>query len=355
MDETTNLTPNLFGKDAVISPAPLAPSESPPLSFPLTLLFLALIVVGAGGPLAKHLGGRIYPIAYLAGGLAGISLPLVFIGGWRQRALGTSRLLLGRSIEQWSFFAVFVFFLALYGVTLFGPTPFIEPSVQAAAFLHGHSWVDAPGYMEQVGPICNTNLPVAKQLPGCDFSRFHGHTFLVHPPLAAIVMMPLVAAQRGVEGAEEYQPMVCVLLGAIEVALAWRLLLLLGMSTSARIWLTAFFGVGTTLWYEATIGASWDFVSVVSVLPTLLALNEVFGKARPWVVGAFAALAALGRNDMVMAAPAYALLLMVRGRRLLNLFGMLPGFCSSNEALRTDVCCWVLRPRQISGQRPSLM
>jgi len=276
--------------------------------------------------LAKHLGGRIYPIVYVAAGLAAVSLLLVFIGGWRQRALGSSRLLLGRSIEQWSFFAVFVFFLALYGVTLFGPTPFIEPSVQAAAFLHGHSWVDAPGYMEQVGPICNTNLPVAKQLPDCDFTRFHGRTFLVHPPLAAIVMMPLVAAHRGVEGAEEYQPMVCVLLGAIEVALAWRLLLLLGISTSARIWLTAFFGVGTTLWYEATIGASWDFVSVVSVLPTLLALNEVFGKARPWVVGVFAALAAMGRNDMVMAAPAYALLLMVRGRKLLNLFGMLPGF-----------------------------
>jgi len=116
------------------------------------------------------------------------------------------------------------------------------------------------------------------------------------------------------------------LLGAIEVALVWRLLLVMGMSTSAAIWLTAFFGFGTTLWYEATLGASWDFVLVVSLLPTLLALNELFGKARPWVVGVFAALAALGRNDLVMAWPFYGLLLLTRGRRIRDLFGMAPAF-----------------------------
>jgi hypothetical protein len=297
-------------------------------SVPILLMVLALVTVAGGGALVRHFGGTIYPIAYAAAVLAALSLPLLLLGGWRRQLLEASRLLLGRSMEQWSLFAIFVFFLAFYGITRFGPTPFYEPSVQAAAFLHGHAWVDAPGYMEQVGPICNTNLPIAKKLPDCDLTRFHGRTFLVHPPLAAIVMMPFVAAHGAVaDGADQYQPSVSVLLGAIEVALAWRLLLLLGMAVSTRIWLTAFFGIGTTLWYEAALGASWDFVSLVSVLPTLLALNEVFGKARPWLVGVFAALAALGRNDMAIAAPIYGLLLLtVRGRRLSSVFGMLPGF-----------------------------
>jgi hypothetical protein len=325
--EATNVAPQPGGKHAPAPPVPMPHPGSQSYSLPLALFFLALIVEGAGGQIVKHFGGSIYPIAYLGAWLAAIGLALVWIGGRREPALRASRLLLGASVEQWSSVAVFVFFLTLYGVTRQGPTPFNEPSVQAAAFLHGHSWVDAPGHMEQVGPICNINLPSAKRLPECDFTRYGNRTFLVHPPLAAIVMMPFVAAHGGdAAGAEQYQPTVSALLGALEVALAWRLLLVLGMSTFACLWLTAFFGLGTTLWYEATLGASWDFVLVVSVLPTLLALNELFGKGRPWLVGLFAALAALGRNDLVMAWPFYALLLLVRGRRIRELWWMGPGF-----------------------------
>jgi len=323
--EAANVAPPPLDEAA---PAPATPTcGAQSLALPATLFVLSLVTVGAGGLLLRHFGGAaIRPIAYLPALLAVLSLPLVLLGEWRRRALGASRLLLGRSLEQWANFAVLVFFLAFYLVTRAGPTPFYEPSVQAVAFVHGHSWVDAPGYMEQVGPLCNANLPIAKGLPGCDLTRFGGHTFLVHPPLAAIVMMPIVALHGGVvDGADVYQPSVCAVLGAIEVALAWRLLLLLGLSTSARIWLTAFFGIGTTLWYEATLGASWDFVLVVSLLPTLLALNEVFGRARPWLVGIFAALAALGRNDLVLAWPIYGALLLVRGRRLRDLFWMGPG------------------------------
>jgi hypothetical protein len=297
------------------------------VSLPIVLTVLSLAIVVGGGAVRRHLGGEICSTAYAAALLAALSLPLLLLGAIRQRKRGRTRLLLGLSVEHWSWLAVFIFFLAFYSITRAGPTPFYEPSVQAVAFLHGHSWVDAPGHMEQVGPLCTANLPIAKRLPECDFTRFHNRTFLVHPPLAAIVMMPFVAAHgRVVDGSDEYQPTVCALLGAIEVALVWHLLLLLGLSTSARIWLTAFLGIGTTLWYEATLGASWDFVLVVSILPTLLALNELFGKGRPWLVGIFAGLAALGRNDLVMAWPFYALLLLVRGKRIRDLFWMGPGF-----------------------------
>jgi hypothetical protein len=304
--QAANLAPQYdeLGAAAVRVPHPPAAPRS--VTLPISLLSLALVVVGAGAPLLIHFGGTVYPIAWAAAVLAVPALMLLLVGGWRRRAVGGTRLLLGLSIDQWSCFAVFIFFLGFYGITRGGPTPFYEPSAQAEAFVHGHSWVTVPDYMEQV--------------------RYHDHRFLVHPPLAGIVMMPIVAVMGGVDGADRYQPSVCAVMGAIEVALAWRLLLVLGMSTSAALWLTAFFGIGTTLWYEATLGSSWDFVLVVSVLPTLLALNEVFGKARPWVVGVLAALAALGRNDLVMAWPIYGLLLLLRGRGWRELFRMGPGF-----------------------------
>jgi hypothetical protein len=324
MDSTdaAKITPD--HEDSTAVPAPQAASRGVcSLWLPIALLALALAIVFIGGALVRHFGGTTDYTAYAAALLALLGLPALVAGQWRKKAR-----LLGCLPEQWSFFAVFVFVLALYGVTRFGATPFYEPSLQAEAFLHGHAWVDAPEYMEQVGPVCNTKLPIAKRLyPDCDLALFGGHTFLVHPPLAAIILMPIVAAHGGVAaGADRYQPSVAVVLGAIEMALAWRLLMLLGLPMSARLWLTAFFGLGTTIWYEATLGSSWDFVLVVSVLPTLLALNEVFGKARPWAVGLCAALAALGRNDLVLAWPAYALLLMARGRRLRNLLGLAPGF-----------------------------
>ena len=96
------------------------------------------------------------------------------------------------------------------------------------------------------------------------------------------------------------------------------------MGVAARVWLTLFFGVGTTFWYEATLGSSWDFSLLVTVPFTLAALGEVFGEARPWAVGVLAAVPALARYDMALAWPCYAGLLWVREKRTRELLAMLP-------------------------------
>ncbi len=318
------------GNDAAAG-EPAFPSQSAQagqtLGLSVILMAATLLAFALGAAIRRHIHAAIYPTAVAAAIAAGCALLLLIAAELRRRRRGRTRLMLGVSAQTWTFAGILLLFLEFYTMTLGGATPFYEPAAQAAAFLHGHSWVDVPGYMEQVGPICNVNLPIARRLPECSFTRYGNHTFLVHPPLAAIVMMPVVALHGGVvDGADRYQPEVCAVLGAIAVALAWRLLVIMGMSASACLWLTAFFGVGTTIWYEATLGSSWDFVLVVSLIPTLLALAELFGKARPWLVAVFAGLAALGRNDLVLAWPAYALLLMVRGRRMRDLFAMLPGF-----------------------------
>ena len=203
-----------------------------------------------------------------------------------------------------SFIGVFCAFLAFYSVTCsLEATRFNEPLRQSYAYLHGHVWVeDVPRYMEHV--------------------TWQGRIYLLHPPLAAILLMPVAL----IWGMETNQTAVSVALGALEVALAWRLLGLLGVKRTPRTWLTFFFAAGTTLWYEATVGNSWDFVLVVSVLATLLCLNELFGQARPGLLGFLTGAAALARNDLALAMPLYALLLLCRGRKPADLIWMIPGW-----------------------------
>lgn len=207
--------------------------------------------------------------------------------------------------DGWCAFAVGILFLAFYAATVSPPTPYNEHVRLAWSLLHGHSWVDAPSYMEHV--------------------VVDGRSYILHPPLSAILMLPAVA----IWGAGASQTAVSVVLGAISLALWWRLMDRLGLGVLAKVWLTAFMGVGTTFWYEATLGNSWDFALLASVPFTLAALGEVFGEARPWAVGVLAALAALARYDLVMAWPMYALMLAARGRRLREVAWMLPGFAGA--------------------------
>jgi len=202
--------------------------------------------------------------------------------------------------DGWCAFAVGILFLAFYAATTSQPTPYTEPVRQAYAFLHWRTWVDAPSYMEHV--------------------TWHGKSYLVHPPLAALITLPAVA----VWGLATNQTAISVVVGAVSLGLVWRLLGKIGLCPAARVWLMLFFGVGTTFWYEATLGSSWDFVVLASIPFTLAALAEIFGEARPWMVGLLAALAALARYDMIFAWPSYAALLWVRGRRAHELLSMLP-------------------------------
>ena len=125
------------------------------------------------------------------------------------------------------------------------------------ALLHGHAWIEQPpSFMER--------------------ANFAGHAYIVHPPLPALMLVPLVA----IFGPSLNQTLVSIVIGAFSVALVWRLCGLI--ASNAQVWLTVFFGLGTTFWYEATLGDSWNFAVVMSVPMTLLALNELFGKARPF-------------------------------------------------------------------------
>jgi hypothetical protein len=218
--------------------------------------------------------------------------------------------LMSLSLEGWSTLAVFIAFLAFYAVTGFAETGYNEQVRQAVAFLHGHTYIDAPeqSYIEyyQVGI----------------------YKYALQPPLPAIFLIPLAA----IWGIDAPQTAFSVILGAFDVALAWRLLGKFRLNVNARVWLTVFFGAGTVFWYQAIQGRTWDIPFVVAVLFTLAALIETFGNARPLWLGIFGGLAALSRYELVLIGPVYAALAYTRGRRIGELLWMAPGFVAAGVA-----------------------
>jgi len=170
--------------------------------------------------------------------------------------------------EMLSQFAVFVAFLAFYAITAGSDvSPFNEQVRQAVAFIHGHTYIDAPqSFLEhaQIGP----------------------YSYALHPPLPAFLLMPFVA----IWGMDTNQAMFSVLIGATNVALAWILLGRLEVKLNARIWLTLFFGCRTILWSETLFANTWTLPEMTAVTFELLALIELFGAARPLQVGVYAAL-----------------------------------------------------------------
>jgi len=208
-----------------------------------------------------------------------------------------------RRDELLSQVAVFILFLAFYAITAGSDTnPFNAHVRQAVAFVHGHTYIDAPNYIEhaQIGP----------------------YSYQLHPPLPAILLMPFAA----IWGFNTNQSYFSVVVGALDVALAWRLLGRFRLTLNARKWLTVFFGAGTIIWHETVDGSSWAVSMIVAVMITLLALDETFDEGRPAVVGLYAGIAALARYDLALVWPAYlALLLFWRRRTISELFWFIPG------------------------------
>lgn len=173
----------------------------------------------------------------------------------------------------------------------------------AEAMLHGHLYVDAPGYIEQVWR--------------------GGHSYTLHPPLPAFICLPFAAL-----GLHDQQ-LVSIILGTLSVLLAWY--------STRSLWLAAFFAIGTTFAYESALGASWDFCLVASTVFTFAALIST----SPRRTGLFACLAALCRYDLVLAFPVY---LHARKSRQI-LWGLL---------LWAGIYCWWSYTRMHTVPDPSL-
>lgn len=181
--------------------------------------------------------------------------------------------------------------LVIFSAAYHRSTPYNNYVFLADAWLHGRMWINAPGtYLDAV--------------------PYHGHLYIIEAPLPAIFLLPVVALFHGAN-----QTQLSILIGGIGVGAAWALARRLGASIDSSIWLVAFMFAGTDFWWCAMLGDVWFIAHVFAVTFTLLALVELAGKRRAWIVALCAACAFESRFTMVMALPVYVYLALRDGDR----------------------------------------
>jgi hypothetical protein len=133
-----------------------------------------------------------------------------------------------------------------------------------------------------------------------DVAEYGGRYYVPFPPAPAFLLLPFVAVFGSVA---TNPPLVAVLLVVLDVFLMRRLLLRLDVRESVRNWILIAFFAGSPLWTSLlwTQGV-WFFSHVVGVTFILLALNEVFGRRRGWLVGLLLGCAFLSRQLYIVSA-----------------------------------------------------
>ena len=164
----------------------------------------------------------------------------------------------------------------------------------ADAFLHGRTWIP-----NALGPW--------------DVIVRDGKVYVPFGPFPAIVLAPIVAV-LGAAGADHVQSGINATLAAIVVGLAWWTAGRLGVT---RLWdrlaLALLLGFSTQVWWVTTRGGVWHTGHLIAIILTLLLIVELFGRARPVLLGLLIGAAFLTRAPVAFAAPAVALWLLPVG------------------------------------------
>jgi hypothetical protein len=162
------------------------------------------------------------------------------------------------------------------------PTPYDNYVLLAQAFLQGHTWIDWPGAY-------------------IDALAFHGRYYIIEAPLPALLLLPLAA----ISGLQTNQTLLSVVLAGIAVGAVWELGERFGLSWKSNVWICAFALAGTDLLWCAMLGDVWFIAHVSAFCFTMLALVELAGKRRGWLVALWAACAFESRFSMALAVPVY--------------------------------------------------
>jgi hypothetical protein len=156
----------------------------------------------------------------------------------------------------------------------------------AQAFAHGHVAIDWPGaYIDA--------LP------------YLGSYYVIEAPFPAVLLLPWVALFGTAN-----QTSLAVLLCGVAVGCCWLVCEQLRVTRAATIWICAFWLAGTTLLWCAMLGDVWFIAHVASAACTFVALAEVTGKRRGWLVALGAVAAVFSRFALVVAVPVYAWLVL---------------------------------------------
>jgi len=146
-----------------------------------------------------------------------------------------------------------------------------------------------------------------------DLAFYNGRWYSPFPPLPSLLVAPAVY----VLGLSYEARFVTILIGSMNVVLAWGLLEKIGINGSKQRWLTLLFSFGSIHWFYSTT----LFNHTYSIFFLLLAMSEAFSRGSPFLLGFYLGCAGLCRYPTLLAAP-FFLLSLRRGqvRRSLILF-----------------------------------
>lgn len=202
-----------------------------------------------------------------------------------------------------AYIAAAVAFLITWLISHGRSSPYNNFVLLADAFNHGHTWITWPGaYIDALG--------------------FNGQHYVIEAPLPGVLLMPFVA----MFGTAANQTLLAIALCAVAIGATWQLGENFGVPPSRNAWICGFLLAGTDLLWAAMLGDVWFIAHVASVCFTMLALAELSGKRRGWLVGLYAVAAVESRFAMVLAIPVYAYLLFAfseKRRTALTGFGSL--------------------------------
>lgn len=175
--------------------------------------------------------------------------------------------------------------------------PFRRPDyyLLADAFLHGRTWIDAslmPTHVDVIG--------------------WQGHAYLPFGPGPALLVVPLVALFGAVQ-ANQWQPVVNAATAAVDVALLLMLVRRVAPRAGASdaTWVVVLLAFSTPLWWITVRTGPWHFAQLTAIAFTLVAVLELLGRRRGWLVGSAFGLALLSRITLVVAIPFVVGLLIV--------------------------------------------
>lgn len=158
---------------------------------------------------------------------------------------------------------VFIATFVVYYLMQEGPaTPYDNFVRLADAFLHGRLYL-------------LSNVSHIELVP------LDGRYYVVPPPLPAIIIMPVVA----IFGLSTNQTLISIVLGSVNVVLAYLVARELTGKRSIQFWATAMFGFGTIHWWVASSGGVWMFSHTVSLTFLFMAVLLTLRNAPPLASG----------------------------------------------------------------------
>ncbi len=138
---------------------------------------------------------------------------------------------------------------------------------QADAYLHGQASIAYPVPATGTSPGNGYFNDVVRVVDAA--GNVTGRGMIPFPPLPAVVLLPFVA----IWGMATDQGFLAVVLGALDVGLAFWFLGRLPIRAGLRVALTVFMGAGSVLWYASSLGTTWFLAHVVAIGLTLLAVG----------------------------------------------------------------------------------